>query len=62
MSHVTIVEDDNLLPSPHFGFSLEADFSALRPKINHFRTHKKCYFPVNLSFFNLFMHMIVVTI
>ena len=35
-------EDGNLVPSPRWGFC----FSALRPKINHFRIQKKCYFLV----------------
>ena len=36
-------EDGSLVPSPRCRFCFEA---ALRPKINHFRIHKKCYFPV----------------
>ena len=49
--------DCNLLLSPRCGFSFEASF---QPKINYFRIHRKCYFPVNLSFFHLFMHSIEV--
>ena len=37
-------EDGKLVPSPWCGLSF--CFSALRPKINHYRIHKKCYFPV----------------
>ena len=31
------------MPSPRCGFSFEVVF---QPKINDFRIHKKCYFPV----------------
>ena len=34
------------MPSPRRGFCFEAAFQLWRPKINHFRIHKKCYFPV----------------
>ena len=32
------------MPSPRCGFCFEAAYQ--RPKINHFRIHKNCYFPV----------------
>ena len=44
-------EDDNLVPSPRCGFSFEAAFQLLRYKINIFRIHKKCYFPVKFVVF-----------
>ena len=47
MINVTIVTTNgNLVPSPRCGFCFEAAFQALRPKINHFRIYKKCYFPI----------------
>ena len=41
-------EDGNLVPSPPCGC-----FSALKPKINHFGIHKKCYFPVKFVVYSL---------
>ena len=50
MSHVTKPLSRGWKPSSQSSvwFLFRSCFSALRPKINYFRIHKKCYFPVKV--------------